>query len=73
LTHRTFRVRHENIIPEDKEHVLNTYDKGVDRWMTRNEAPLPPDEAEATSRAPTSYSRTIQQIPIEDASAAPDR
>lgn len=32
-----YRVCHENIIPEDKEFELNERDKGVDRWITRNE------------------------------------
>ena len=31
------RVRHENIIPADKEHELNERNLGVDRWLTRNE------------------------------------
>lgn len=30
-------VEHENIIPEDKEFELNERDKGVDRWLKRNE------------------------------------
>lgn len=32
-----YRVCHENIIPDDKEFELNERDKGVDRWLTRNE------------------------------------
>lgn len=32
------RITHANIIPEDKEYDLNVLDKGVDRWITRNEA-----------------------------------
>lgn len=31
------RIGHESIIPDDKEFELNTRDKGVDRWLTRNE------------------------------------
>lgn len=31
------KISHANIIPEDKEFELNERDKGVDRWMTRNE------------------------------------
>lgn len=30
-------VKHANIIPEDKEHELAKRDKGVDRWIERNE------------------------------------
>jgi HK97 family phage portal protein len=30
-------ISHKNIIPEDKEYELNKRDKGVDRWITRNE------------------------------------
>lgn len=37
LDPRQYRVRHENIIPEDKEFELNERDKGVDRWLKRNE------------------------------------
>ncbi len=33
----TTLVDHVNIIPADKEHMLNERDKGVDRWKTRNE------------------------------------
>lgn len=33
----SLRICHENIIPEDKEHELAERDKGVDRWITRNE------------------------------------
>lgn len=32
-----YRISHENIIPEDKEFELNSRDKGVDRWLKRNE------------------------------------
>ena len=32
-----YRVCHENIVPEDKEFILNQRDKGVDRWLTRND------------------------------------
>jgi SPP1 gp7 family putative phage head morphogenesis protein len=70
LDSSNFRVRHENIIPEDKEHILNTYDKGVDRWITRNEARAA-DEADAVKGADQLFT-TIQQIPIEDASAPVD-
>lgn len=34
---RQYRIRHEQIIPEDKEFKLNTRDKAVDRWQTRDE------------------------------------
>lgn len=34
---KTTKVDHQSIIPEDKEHELNKRDKGVDRWVTRNE------------------------------------
>lgn len=44
-------VGHKNIIPEDKEFILNEKDKAVDRWMTRQEVrsmqnldPLPGDD-----------------------------
>lgn len=37
LDPQNYRVIHENIIPEDKEHELNERDKSVDRWMTRDE------------------------------------
>lgn len=30
-------VRHQNIIPDDKEFLLNARDKGVHRWLTPNE------------------------------------
>ncbi len=33
----TYRIVHENIIPEDKEYMLNARDKAVDRWKTRDE------------------------------------
>lgn len=32
-----YRVIHRNIIPEDKEYEQNERDKGVDRWLTRDE------------------------------------
>lgn len=30
-------IKHINIIPDDKEFILNARDKAVDRWQTRNE------------------------------------
>lgn len=30
-------IKHRNIIPADKEYELNKRDKGVDRWISRNE------------------------------------
>lgn len=34
---KNFRVRHENIIPDDKEYELKTRTEGVDKWLTRDE------------------------------------
>lgn len=34
---RDLTIKHANIIPDDKEFQLNVRDKGVDRWLTRNE------------------------------------
>jgi HK97 family phage portal protein len=33
-----YRVCHENIIPDDKDHELAELTAGVDKWITRNEA-----------------------------------
>ncbi len=68
---RKFKICHTNIIPEDKEFELARNDKGVDRWITRNEirrkAGLPDVEGGDDLRAP------LNSIPInEDLSSTDD-
>lgn len=62
------QVSHENIIPEDKEFKLNTYNQGVDRWITRKEI-RDQDPELANNEVPGAQQlfTTIQQIPLEDA------
>lgn len=56
-------VDHETIIPADKEYELNTRDKGVDRWLTRNE--IRDDEAFDPIKGGDQLFVPIQQIPID--------
>jgi HK97 family phage portal protein len=62
------RVGHVNIIPEDKEFMLQEKDKGVDRWLTRQEVrselnldALPGDDKLYVP---------INQIPIDESAPA---
>lgn len=59
-------VSHTNIIPEDKEYELNVRDKGVDRWITRNEIRktdnLPAVDGGDDLRVP------LSSIPIDESS-----
>lgn len=63
----TFRVCHENIIPQDKEFELNERNLGVDRWITRNEIRAAEEQGDPIPGGDTVFT-TIQQIPIEEAS-----
>lgn len=65
-----YRVVHENIIPADKEYELNRLDKGVDRWITRNEIRAG-EEAPDIDGGDQLYVPAMQ-IPINEASTAPD-
>lgn len=62
----SMRVTHANIIPEDKEFLLNEEDKAVDRWLTRNEirAKKGLDPVKGGDKLYLPFSN----IPIEDAS-----
>lgn len=64
------RIRHENIIPEDKEHQLALRKEAVDRWMTRNEIRLEDGldyvEGGDDLRAP------LATIPIAEDASGPD-
>lgn len=64
-----YRVRHENIIPEDKEFELNERDKGVDRWITRNEIRA----QEEAPNAPGGDKLFVpaMQLPLDEASSDP--
>jgi HK97 family phage portal protein len=62
-----YRVVHKSIIPEDKEFELNQRDKGVDRWLKRNEVRDIEglDEVDGGDQLFV----PIQQIPINEAGA----
>ncbi len=63
-TEQTARVTHINTIPEDKEHILATNEKGVGRWITINEArqaqglPAIPSGDELGTPAPAQPAKT---------------
>lgn len=63
-----FRVTHENIIPEDKEYILNARDKGVDRWLTRDE--IRDEEGLDSIDGGNQLFVGLQQVPINEASVA---
>jgi HK97 family phage portal protein len=62
-----YRVCHENIIPEDKEHELAERTAGVDKWYTRNEIRAS-EEAAAVDGGDQLFV-AINQIPVNEASA----
>jgi hypothetical protein len=65
---QAYLVSHNNIIPDDKEFVLNTYNQGVDRWITRQEIREKDPQLAATPIAGAGQLfTTIQQMPLEDA------
>lgn len=67
-----YSVSHQNIIPDDKEYMLNFYNQGVDRWITRKEVrERDPDLANTNIAGSEQLFITIQQMPLEDAGATP--
>lgn len=68
----TYLVGHTNIIPDDKEFTLNSYNLGVDRWITRQEIREKDPQLSATDIAGAGQLfTTIQQMPLEDAGDQP--
>lgn len=66
-------VGHNNIIPDDKEYLLNYYNQGVDRWVTRQEIrEKDPDLANTKIPGSGQLFTTIQQMPLEDPDAEPE-
>ena len=63
-----YRVCHENIIPEDKDHKLAMLTAGVDKWITRNEARA--DREAADIPGGDGLYIPINQIPLDEASTA---
>lgn len=71
------KIGHVSPIPEDKEYLLDTYDKGVGRWLTPNEIrerqglePLPGhDELSQIAPATTApaAAKTVQKIVLKKA------
>lgn len=64
-----YRVSHENIIPEDKDHELAELTAGVDKWITRN-------EARASEQAPDIEGADqlfvpINMLPLDEAGTEP--
>lgn len=59
---------HISIVPDDKEFMLQVYDKGVDRWLTREEI-RSQDPLTANTEIPGSNQlfTTLQQMPLEAA------
>lgn len=67
-----FLVGHNNIIPDDKEFTLNSYNLGVDRWITREEIRQKDPQLAATEiKGAGQLFTTIQQMPLEDAGDTP--
>jgi HK97 family phage portal protein len=63
-------IGHVNIIPDDKEYLLNFYNQGVDRWITRQEIREKDPELQNNLIAGADQLfTTIQQMPLEDAGA----
>lgn len=60
------RVTHVGIIPEDKEFELSERDKGVDRWLKRNE--IRDEEGLDSVDGGDQLLTTIQSVPINEAS-----
>jgi len=61
------QVSHRNIIPEDKVYLLDYYNQGVDRWVTRQEIrDKDPDLANTLIDGAQQLFTTIQQIPLID-------
>lgn len=64
-------VTHENIVPEDKEFMLNVYDRGVDRWLTRKEIrDADPQTANTSIAGSEQLFAPINMVPIGDLSPA---
>lgn len=63
------RVRHENIIPEDKEFELQERDKAVDRWLTRDEL----RDLEGLDAVPGGDQLFVpaMNVPLDDSSSTP--
>lgn len=61
-----YRVSHENVIPEDKVHILNERDKAVDRWQTRNEIRAQQEDGSNLPGGDQLFV-PINNIPIDDA------
>ncbi|HWT40514.1 MAG TPA: phage portal protein, partial [Dongiaceae bacterium] len=65
---QTLSVGHHNIVPDDKEYLLNYYNQGVDRWITREEIrDQDPTLQNNKIAGAQQLFTTIQQIPLEDA------
>ena len=65
---QVYQVGHNNIIPDDKEYLLNYYNQGVDRWITRQEIrEKDPDLANTVIPGSGQLFTTIQQMPLQDA------
>lgn len=62
-----YRIVHKSIIPEDKEFELNSRDKAVDRWLTRDEI-RDVEGLDAVAGGDQLFV-PIQQIPINEAGA----
>lgn len=70
LSNSQYRIRHANIIPDDKEYELQVRDKSVDRWITRDEI----RDKEGLDHKPGGDQLFvgIQNIPIDEAAAPVD-
>jgi len=68
----SYLVTHQNIIPDDKTYLLDYYNQGVDRWITRQEIrEKDPDLANTKIAGSGQLFTTIQQMPLEDPDAEP--
>lgn len=63
-------VGHTNIIPEDKEYELNKRDKGVDRWLTRNE--IRAVDGQSPVNGGDDLYVSFNTIPLDESSAGAD-
>lgn len=65
---QTLMVGHTNIVPDDKAYLLNYYNQGVDRWITREEIrDRDPELQNNKIGGAKQLFTTVQQIPLEDA------
>ena len=69
---QSFLVGHNNIIPDDKEFLLSSYNQGVDRWITRQEIrEKDPNLANTEIPGTQQLFTLLTQMPLEAAGTQP--